>query len=55
VSAVTPNGRRNDRGNCQGIDQRQIFNLSAVFQAPKFASGWKKRPLTANRFARWRD
>ena len=53
VSAVTPNNRRNDRGNCQGIDQRHIFNLSAVLQAPKLnkgilgvlASNWQLSPI----------
>jgi hypothetical protein len=53
TSAVTPGNRRNDRGNCQGIDQRQVFNLSAVFQAPTFssslwrilASNWRVSPI----------
>jgi hypothetical protein len=42
VSSVTPNNRRNDRGNCSPnivtTDQRQIFNLSVVATTPKFAS-----------------
>jgi hypothetical protein len=43
-----PNNRRHDRSNCD-IDQRHIFNLSALGETPKFAnrtlsmvgSGWR--------------
>ena len=46
-SNVIPGNRRFDRGNCNG-DRRQIFNLTALGQMPKFsnrllrlaASGW---------------
>jgi hypothetical protein len=54
---LDPNNRRFDRGNCQtptlagtqGLDRRQIFNFTAVAQAPKFTnralnlaiSGWQ--------------
>ena len=56
-SNVTPGNRRNDRSNCQqnGItsDQRQLFNLSLVYQTPKFAnralrmlaSDWQISPI----------
>ncbi len=36
-----PSDRRFDRGNCTSVDVRENFNLSAVLQAPHFAS----RPL----------
>jgi hypothetical protein len=53
VSNVTPGNRRNDRGNCNLIDQRQLFNLSIVAQTPKFsgrmlrllASDWQVSPI----------
>jgi hypothetical protein len=43
---LDPNNRRFDRGNCQtptlagtqGLDRRQIFNFTAVAQAPKFTN-----------------
>jgi hypothetical protein len=46
---VNPSKRRNDRGNCSGIDHRHIINISAVYATPKFsrrfasllASGWQ--------------
>jgi hypothetical protein len=48
-----PNNRRYDRSNCQLGDRRQIFNLSAVYETPKFndsklrlfASGWQISPI----------
>ena len=36
-----PSNRRFDRGNCTAVDVRHNFNLSAILQAPHFAS----RPL----------
>ena len=52
-SAVTPGNRKNDRGNCNTSDQRQIFNSSLVMQTPKFsnkmlrllASDWQVSPI----------
>jgi hypothetical protein len=38
TSGVTPGSRRNDRGNCSISDQRQVFNLSAVAQTPRFSN-----------------
>ena len=38
TSGVTPGNRRNDRGNCSLSDQRQVFNLSAVAQTPRFSN-----------------
>ena len=38
TSGVTPGNRRNDRGNCSISDQRQVFNLSAVAQTPRFSN-----------------
>ena len=53
ASALTPGNRRNDRSNCQQGDQRQVFNLSAVAQTPRFsnsiarllASKWQFSPI----------
>ena len=33
-----PFDRRYDRGNCTGIDRRQILNLSGVYQTPEFSN-----------------
>src|SRR5205823_4823042 len=52
-SAITPHNRRAERGNCNGGDQRHVFNLSAVMQTPKFqgkllrviASNWQFSPI----------
>lgn len=57
VSSVTPGNRRNDRSNCApnlvSSDQRQLFNLSLVYQTPKFSgraarllgSDWQLAPI----------
>ena len=53
ASAVTPLNRRNDRGNCNLSDQRQLLNLSIVATTPKFtnralrilASDWQVAPI----------
>jgi hypothetical protein len=53
VSSVTPGNIRNDRGNCNPGDQRQLFNLSVVYQTPRFssrmltriASNWQFAPI----------
>jgi hypothetical protein len=57
VSSVTPGNRKNDRSNCSPniitSDQRQVFNLSLVYQTPKFsgraarllASDWQVAPI----------
>ena len=57
VSSVTPGNRRADRSNCApnivATDQRQLFNLSLVYQTPKFsgkalrllASDWQVAPI----------
>ena len=53
ASAVTPGNRRNDRGNCNISDQRQLVNLSVVASVPKFtnkalrllASDWQVAPI----------
>lgn len=52
-TAVTPGNRRAERGNCNGGDQRHVFNLSAVTQTPRFqgklmrlvASDWQFSPI----------
>jgi len=49
-----PNNRRYDRSNCQSneiggafsSDRRQIFNLTVVYQTPKFANAWETRLLS---------
>ena len=46
-----PNNRRYDRSNCQSneiggtfsADRRQIFNLTTVYQTPKFSNAWATR------------
>ena len=38
VSTVTPSDRRHDRGNCNAMDQRHVFNLSVVAQTPRFSN-----------------
>jgi hypothetical protein len=51
--AAVPANRRQYRSNCQGSDQRQVFNLSAVAQSPRFsgrtlrtiASNWQLSPI----------
>jgi hypothetical protein len=61
VSAVTPGNRRNDRSNCFPNDQRQVFNLSVVAQAPRFssrtlrwiASDWQIAPILKVRSAQF--
>ena len=48
-----PENRRQFRGNCSGIDRRQIFSSSLVATTPKFAnrglrllaSGWQAAPI----------
>jgi hypothetical protein len=40
---MVPNDRDRDRGNCPGSDRRQQFNLSAVYQTPRFADPWVRR------------
>jgi hypothetical protein len=44
---VIPNNRRADRSKCAFSDLRQIFNLSAVAQVPKF-SGWALRTVASD-------
>jgi Carboxypeptidase regulatory-like domain/TonB dependent receptor len=38
TAGAVPGNRDAYRGNCQTSDQRQVFNLSAVAQTPKFTS-----------------
>jgi hypothetical protein len=53
TSSVTPGDRHHEHGNCAGSDQRQVFNLSAVLQTPKFsqrslrwlAGNWQISPI----------
>lgn len=53
ASEGVPGNRRYGRGNCASSDQRQVFNLSAVAQTPRFnqkalrmlASGWQISPI----------
>jgi hypothetical protein len=52
---LNPLNRRADRGNCQvtGDDRRQLFNMTAVAEAPQFSNatlrhvitGWRLSPL----------
>ena len=56
---TNPNNRRFDRGNCSvsAIDRRQLFNLSAVLESPRFtnatmqklAGGWRLSPILRKR------
>lgn len=49
-----PNNRSYDRSNCQSneiggtfsSDRRQMFNLTVVYQTPKFANAWATRLLS---------
>jgi hypothetical protein len=49
-----PTNRRSSRGDCSSADVRQLFNLSAVYETPKFssamvrrvASGWQISTIT---------
>ena len=60
VTAV-PGNRREYRSNCGTSDQRQVFNLSAVAQSPKFsgrilrlvASDWQFSPILALKSAQF--
>src|ERR1019366_10760337 len=53
ASSVTPGNRQHERSNCNQSDQRQVFNLSAVLQSPKFsntllrwlAGNWQLAPI----------
>jgi hypothetical protein len=50
---MVPGNRRLDRANCGLGDRRQLFNLSAVYETPRFAnsklrlfaSGWQISPI----------
>jgi len=46
-----PGNRRAWRGNCQGIDGRQLFQLSAVYTTPKLTSRWMRRLASDWQFA----
>jgi len=46
-----PGNRRAWRGNCQGIDGRQLFQLSAVYTTPKLSSRWMRRLASDWQFA----
>ena len=56
---TNPANRRFDRGNCSvsAIDRRQLFNLSAVIESPRFtnpavqrlAGGWRLSPILRKR------
>jgi hypothetical protein len=60
-----PENRRQFRGNCSGIDRRQIFSSSLVATTPRFtnpalrhlASGWQAAPIfsitSAQLFSLW--
>ena len=41
-SYIHPDNRRGDRGNCSS-DKRNLLNISAVYQTPKFGSRWTER------------
>jgi Carboxypeptidase regulatory-like domain/TonB dependent receptor-like, beta-barrel len=53
ANITNPNNLQYDRGNCNTLDRRQIFNLSAVGETPRFsdrtlrliASGWRLSPI----------
>jgi hypothetical protein len=40
ASGAPPGDRTPFRGNCQGSDLRQLFNLNMVAQTPKFSNRW---------------
>jgi hypothetical protein len=56
---ANPNNRNYDRSNCQSneiggtfsADRRQIFNLTVVYQTPKFANRWESVFLSDWKFA----
>ena len=41
-SYIHPDNRRGDRGNCSS-DKRQLLNISAVYQTPRFSERWVER------------
>ena len=53
LNFMVPGDRRRDRGSCTLGDRRHIFNLSAVYETPKFANnklrmlgtGWQISPI----------
>jgi hypothetical protein len=58
---VNPARRRDDRGNCAGIDHRHIVNISAVYTTPGFAgralrilaSGWQLSAIVGAQSGTW--
>ena len=40
TAGAVPGNRDAYRSNCQGSDQRQVFNLAAVAQTPTFSNRW---------------
>ncbi|HTB20133.1 MAG TPA: hypothetical protein VK708_18550, partial [Bryobacteraceae bacterium] len=54
-----PNNRAYDRSNCQSneiggtfsADRRQIFNLTVVYQTPRWSNAWESRLLSDWKFA----
>jgi hypothetical protein len=55
AGVTVPGNRRQFRGNCLGIDRRQIFSMSMVATTPKFsntalrmlASNWQAAPIVS--------